>query len=85
MPWARPPPSVIQVSDDSVAQRAGVRVGDVLLQLDQSELDSSVALSKQIAGYDWGDSAVLASSSVTERSARWIVHFRRVPADTHND
>ena len=53
------PMKVIQVSGDSVAQRAGILVGDVLLHLDQHKLDSGVALRKQIAGYDWGDSALL--------------------------
>ena len=78
------PTSVIQVSDDSVAQRAGIRVGDVLLQLDQSELDSIVSLSKQIAGYDWGDSAVLRFERNGEVHALDL-HFRRVPTETHNE
>ena len=70
------PTAVIQVSDDSVAQRAGIRVGDVLLQLDQSELDSIVSLSKQIAGYDWGDSAVLQFERDGEVQTLDL-HFRR--------
>jgi len=77
------PTQVIQVSDDSVAQRAGIKVGDVLLQLDRSELDSIVSLSKLIAGYDWGDSAVLRFERDGEIQTLDL-HFRRVPADTHN-
>ncbi len=77
------PTSVIQVSDDSVAQRAGILVGDVLLYLDHGKLDSSVALRKQIAGYDWGDSALLRFERDGE--VRTLdLHFRRVPAETHS-
>lgn len=77
------PTKVIQVSDDSVAQRAGIQVGDVLLYLDDSELDSSVALRKQIALYDWGDSAVLGYER--EGEIRTLdIHFRRLPADTES-
>ena len=75
------PTKVIQVSDDSVAQRAGVRFGDVLLDLDHSKLDSTVALRKRIAGYDWGDSTVLRFERDGEIRALEI-HFRRVPAET---
>lgn len=70
------PMKVIQVSDDSVAQRAGILVGDVLLHLDQRELDSGVALRKQIAGYDWGDSAVLRLKREGEAQTLDL-HFRR--------
>ena len=75
------PTTVIQVSDDSVAQRAGIQIGDVLLYLDDAELDSSVALRKQIALYDWGDSAVLGYEREGEIQTLDI-HFRRLPADT---
>ena len=75
------PTKVIQVSDDSVAQRAGIQIGDVLLYLDDAELDSSVALRKQIALYDWGDSAVLGYEREGEIQTLDI-HFRRLPADT---
>ena len=77
------PTKVIQVSDDSVAQRAGIQIGDVLLYLDDSELDSSVALRKQIALYDWGDSAVLGYEREGEIQTLDI-HFRRLPADTES-
>ena len=70
------PMKVIQVSDDSVAQRAGILVGDVLLDLDQHRLDSGVALRKQIAGYDWGDSAVLRLERDGEVQSLDL-HFRR--------
>ena len=70
------PTAVIQVSDDSVAQRAGIRVGDMLLHLDDSRLDSGVALRKQIAGYDWGDSAVLRFER-DGKAQTLDLHFRR--------
>ena len=75
---------VIQVSDDSVAQRAGIQVGDVLLQLDQRKLDSGVALRKQIAGYDWGDSAELRFERDGEAQTLDL-HFRRAPAATDSN
>ena len=74
------PTAVIQVSDDSVAQRAGIRVGDVLLQLDQNPLGSTVALRKRIAGYDWGDSAVLQFERDGEIHTLDL-HFRRAPPE----
>jgi uncharacterized iron-regulated protein len=51
------PGQIIQVSEDSVAMRAGLKVGDVLLSLDGTPIDSSTALSKQMAKYRWGDVA----------------------------
>ena len=75
------PTKVIQVSDDSVAQRAGIQVGDVLLYLDHGKLDSSVALRKRIASYEWGDSAILRFERDGE--VRTLdLHFRRMPAET---
>ena len=75
------PTKVIQVSDDSVAQRAGIRVGDLLLYLDHGKLDSSVALRKRIASYEWGDSAILRFERDGE--VRTLdLHFRRAPAET---
>ena len=76
------PTKVIQVSDDSIAQRAGIRFGDVLLHLDDSKVDTSVALRKRIANYDWGDSAVLRFKRDGEVQTLDL-HFRRVaaPAD----
>lgn len=77
------PTKVIQVSDDSLAQRAGIQVGDILRNLDDTELDSSVALRKQIAMYDWGDSAVLRFERDGEIQTLDL-HFRRVAAGTES-
>lgn len=77
------PMKVIQVSDGSVAQRAGVQVGDVLLRLDDSKLDSGVALRKQTAGYDWGDSAILRFERQGQAQTLEL-HFRRAPGDSRH-
>lgn len=47
---------IIQVSKDSVAERAGLKVGDVLLSIDGQAIDSSNTLNRVFAGYRWGDS-----------------------------
>lgn len=49
------PMQVIQVSDGSVGDRAGIAVGDVLLSIDGESVDSSVQLRKIVSGYRWGD------------------------------
>lgn len=51
------PGQIIQVSKRSVAERAGLKVGDVLLALDGTPITSDVALRRQVARYRWGDVA----------------------------
>ncbi len=51
------PGQVIQVSRDSVAERAGFRVGDVLLRFDGESVASDNGLRKILARYRWGDVA----------------------------
>lgn len=53
------PAQVIQVGRESVAERAGIRVGDVLLQFDAAAIDSEAALRKAVAGYRWGDAGTV--------------------------
>lgn len=72
------PGQIIQVSDDSVAERAGLKVGDVLLSLDGAPLASDNGLRKLMAGYRWGDVA----KALVRRDGREItldVPFRRAP------
>ncbi len=49
------PTAIIQVSEDSVADRAGLAVGDVLLSIDGLPVDSSEALRIMSADWRWGD------------------------------
>jgi len=51
------PGQIIQVSGESVAERAGLKVGDVLLSLDGQAIKSDNSLRKLMAGYRWGDVA----------------------------
>ena len=53
------PTRVIQVERGSAAELAGVRVGDVLLRLDDTTLDSMKALQWQMNAYHWADEARL--------------------------
>ena len=49
------PGQIIQVSEKSVAERAGLKVGDVLLSLDGTAIDSDKTLRRLVADYRWGD------------------------------
>jgi hypothetical protein len=51
------PGQIIQVSKRSVAERAGLKVGDVLLSLDGTAIGSDQILRKLVAAYRWGDVA----------------------------
>jgi S1-C subfamily serine protease len=53
------PTKVIQVSEDSVAAHAGIKVGDILRSLDGVAIDSGATLQKQTGNYRWGDVAQL--------------------------
>lgn len=54
-PIGKRPGQVIQVGKQSLAERAGVRVGDVLLALDGQPVTDGTALRRLEAGYRWGD------------------------------
>ena len=49
------PTGLIQVSEESVAERAGLVVGDVLLSIDGQPIDSAQTLRKVFAPSRWGD------------------------------
>jgi len=51
------PGQIIQVSEKSVAERSGLKVGDVLLSLDGKAIKSDNTLRKLMADYRWGDVA----------------------------
>ena len=54
-PLGEKPTAVIQLSEGSVAERAGIEVGDVLLKLGDQSIDSSRTLRKTVAAWRWGD------------------------------
>lgn len=49
------PTKIIQVSEDSVAERAGIVVGDVLKSINGQEVDSGTTLKIIVADWRWGD------------------------------
>jgi S1-C subfamily serine protease len=49
------PGQIIQVSDKSVAQRAGLRVGDVLLAFDGTPIQTDATLRRLMASHRWAD------------------------------
>lgn len=53
------PTKVIDLDKQSPAAQAGVQIGDVLLSLDGAPIDSSAALQRKTADYEWGDVAQL--------------------------
>ncbi|MEZ5563653.1 MAG: ChaN family lipoprotein [Gammaproteobacteria bacterium] len=72
------PGQIIQVSKKSVAEGAGLKVGDVLLSLDGVAIPSEKVLRRQMADYRWGDSA----KAVIRRDGRETavdIDFRRAP------
>lgn len=48
---------IIQVAPGSVAERSGLRVGDILLSLDDTPIGTPGSLRQLMAGYRWGDVA----------------------------
>lgn len=73
------PTKIIQVSEDSVAERAELAVGDVLLSIDGRPVDSAEMLRRVFAPYRWGDIATIR----IERDGKEqdvIVPIRRKPA-----
>ncbi len=49
------PGQIIQVSKKSVAERAGLKVGDILLSVDGTDIGSDNTLRRRMADYRWGD------------------------------
>ncbi len=72
------PGQIIQVSKDSVAERAGLRVGDVLDSLDGTAVRSDTDLRRIIARYRWGDVAE-ASIRREGKVTPLAINFRRAP------
>lgn len=70
------PNKIIQVSEDSIAARAGLQVGDVLLSIDGQPVGALGSLRRIMAGYDWGDGARLELTRGEEKLSM-DVEFRR--------
>jgi uncharacterized iron-regulated protein len=78
-PIGKRPGQLIQVGRQSLAEQAGLRVGDVLLALDGQPISDGATLRRLEAGYRWGDVLV----ARIERDGREIditVPLRRSPA-----
>jgi uncharacterized iron-regulated protein len=71
---------VIDVEKDSVAARAGLAVGDVLVSMDGAPVESREILSRLVGEKKWGDSARLILRRGDETLNR-TAYFRREPAD----
>ncbi|MCS6947027.1 MAG: ChaN family lipoprotein, partial [Steroidobacteraceae bacterium] len=54
------PTTVIQIDKRSPAERAGLKVGDVLRSIDGAPIDGTPALQRRIAEYAWGDAERIA-------------------------
>ena len=74
------PTQLIQVGKESVAERAGLAVGDVLLSLDGASIDSAVTLRKTFAPYRWGD-VVTARIERDGREQDIVIPIRRQAED----
>ena len=78
------PNKVIQVSEDSVAEAAGIQVGDLVVSLDGRNIDSVAALRQAVSAYGWGDSAALEIQR-DEESITKTVLFRRNEESAESD
>jgi uncharacterized iron-regulated protein len=74
------PTQLIQVGEDSVAERAGLLVGDVLLSLDGQQIDSAETLRRVFAPSRWGDVAT-ARIKRDGQEQELVIPIRRQAAD----
>ncbi len=68
--------SVIDVQEDSVAEAAGLEVGDVLLAMNGKDLPNREALAKGMSEMRWGDKAVFTVQRGEEK-VDLVFEFRR--------
>ena len=69
---------IIDVETDSPAALAGLKVGDVIVKIDEVAIDSREAMSRQIATYNWGDVSRVTITRGTEQLTV-NVPLRRTP------
>lgn len=74
------PTELIQVDKESVARRAGLVVGDVLLSIDGQPIDSAETARRVFAPYRWGD-VVIARIERNGREQELVIPIRRNAAD----
>jgi uncharacterized iron-regulated protein len=55
----RPHREIIYVASGSIAERAGLKVGDVILSIDGFPITTQEALKRLVAGKHWGDTALV--------------------------
>jgi uncharacterized iron-regulated protein len=53
------PTKIIQIDKGSTAEQAGLKLGDVLRELDGAKLDGTPSLQRKTGDYRWGDAAKL--------------------------
>jgi len=68
--------SVIHVAEESVAEKAGFRLGDLLLAMDGADLPDRESFNRRMAGLRWGDDAVFEVRR-GEETVRLTAQFRR--------
>ncbi len=77
---------IIHVQSDSVAERAGLKQGDLLLAVDGEPVKNRSMLNEWIAAKRWGDSATMTVRR-DDAELELVAHFRRVlkksPPETH--
>ena len=67
------------MAEKSAAEKAGFKVGDILLSMDGQETRERDSLNRLMAGKRWGDSAVFAVRR-GEQEVSLTAFFRRKPA-----
>ena len=72
--------TVIYIGEDSVAEKAGFQMGDVLLEVDGQAIPDRATFSELMAGMRWGDRAVIKVKRGEEEEDLEVV-FRRVFED----
>jgi len=75
------PTKLIQVSKESIAERAGLEIGDVLLAVDGHGIDSGATLRRVFAPYRWGD-VLIARIERDGEEREVVIPIRRSSGET---
>jgi S1-C subfamily serine protease len=81
--FGKEPGQIIRVSNRSVAQGAGIRVGDVLLALDGAPIQSEATLQRLMATYRWADQVRVRIRRDGKAMDLDVPLRRRLAADSH--